>query len=130
MSLRRFRPRPDRYVVAVQLRLQTDGFSYEKWNATQHCRPGDWLVDNGDDVYTVAADSFARTYRELRRGHYVKITPVWAEPAREDGSVATKEGRTHYRQGDWLVSNDPDGTDAYAIGAQRFEQLYEPDEGQ
>jgi hypothetical protein len=128
MTRRRFRPRADRFVVAVQLLLETDGFGYRKWGHEQRCQAGDWLVDNDGDVYTVAADSFARTYRELRRGHYVKVTPVWAEQAAEAGSVATKEGRSAYAAGDWIVSNQEDGSDGYAISAEKFAKLYEPDE--
>lgn len=123
----RFRRRPDQAVTAVQLALDFDGFDYRKWGATQRARAGDWLVDSGGDVYTVAADSFAATYRPAGPGRWVKAAPVWAERARAEGAVATKEGRTHYEAGDWLVSNQEDGGDAYAIGAERFAQLYEPD---
>lgn len=112
----------------MQLKLDTDGLSYRKWGHEQHCKAGDWLVDNDGEVYTVDADSFSRTYEELRRGHYVKTTRIWAEQASEAGSVATKEGHTHYSKGDWLVSNNEDGSDAYAISAGKFEKLYEPDE--
>jgi len=128
MSRQRYRARPDCFVVAVQLKLDTEGFGYRKWDHEQRCKPGDWLVDNDGDVYTVDADSFARTYRELRRGHYVKSTRIWAEQATEDGSIATKEGHTGYAKGDWLVSNNEDGTDTYAISAAKFEKLYELDE--
>jgi len=128
MTRKRYRPRSDRFVVAVQLDLDTDGFKYRKWGHEQHCKRGDWLVDSDGEVHTVAAESFARTYRELRRGTYVKTTPVWAERAVSGGSVVTKEGRTGYAAGDWLVSNNEDGTDAYSIGAAKFEELYEPDE--
>lgn len=128
MTRKRFRPKSDHVVVAVQLKLDTGGFSYRKWGHDQHCKAGDWLVDSDGEVYTVDADSFARTYRELRRGHYVKTTRIWAEQAGEAGSVATKEGHTSYAQGDWLVSNNEDGSDAYAISAAKFEKLYEADE--
>ena len=124
----RYRRKPDQIVAAVQLQLDTEGFAYRKWGGEQHCKAGDWLVDNDGDVYTVAADSFARTYRALRRGHYVKVTPVWAEQAAEAGSVATKEGRSAYAAGDWIVSNQEDGSDGYAIGAEKFARLYEADE--
>ncbi|MBI5721216.1 MAG: hypothetical protein HZC37_26395 [Burkholderiales bacterium] len=128
MSLRqRYRRKPDQAVVAVQLRLETEGLRYRKWGHEQQARAGDWLVDNDGDVYTVAAESFARTYREVGRGTYVKSTPVWAEQAREAGSVITREGRTAYAAGDWLVSNHEDGSDAYAVGAEKFEAMYEPD---
>ncbi|MCW5633978.1 MAG: hypothetical protein KIT17_11645 [Rubrivivax sp.] len=123
----RFRRRPDQAVTAVRLALDFDGFAYRKWDHEQRARAGDWLVDNGGDVYTVAADTFARTYREVSPGRWVKATPVWAERAERAGSVATREGRTAYAAGDWLVSNQADGSDAYAIGAAKFEQLYEPD---
>lgn len=123
----RFRRKPDQAVTAVQLRLETEGLRYRKWGHDQVARAGDWLVDNDGDVYTVAAETFARTYREVGRGAYVKTTPVWAERAREAGSVATREGRTTYAAGDWLVSNREDGGDAYAISAEKFSALYEPD---
>jgi hypothetical protein len=125
---KRYRRRPDQPVVAVRLLLETSGFSYRKWGAEQQCKPGDWLVDNDGDVYTVDAGSFERTYRAVGRGVYVKDTPVWAERADAAGSVATREGRTHYNAGDYVVSNSEDGSDSYAISEARFETLYEPDE--
>ena len=57
--------RPDQAVVAVQVSLESSGFTYEKWGATQQCKPGDWLVDNDGDVYTVDQSSFARTYQKV-----------------------------------------------------------------
>ncbi len=128
MTRRRYRRRPDQAVAAVQMQLDTDGLRYRKWGHEQFAKPGDWLVDNGGDVYTVDAEVFARTYREVGRGAYVKSAPVWAERAQAAGSVPTKEGATAYHAGDWLVSNGEDGSDAYAIAAGRFESLYEPDD--
>jgi hypothetical protein len=127
-SGKRYRRRPDQTVTAVQLKLDTEGLRYRKWGDDQLAKPGDWLVDNAGDVYTVDAESFARTYREVGRGAFVKSTPVWAERANVAGSVATKEGHTNYAAGDWLVSNREDGTDAYAISAAEFEAMYELDE--
>lgn len=124
--MQRYRRRPDRPVSAVRLLLDTEGLRYHKWGAEQLCKPGDWLVDNAGDVYTVDADSFERTYRAVGIGAYVKTTPLWATRAETAGSVATKEGRTHYAAGDYLVSNQEDGSDAYAIAADAFENLYEP----
>ena len=114
--------------MAVQLLLETPGFDYRKWGAEQHCKAGDWLVDNEGDVYTVDAESFAQTYSAVGTGTYVKTAPVWAERATADGSVATKEGRSAYRAGDWIVSNNEDGSDAYAIKAAAFDERYEADE--
>jgi predicted acylesterase/phospholipase RssA len=125
---KRYRRRSDATVAAVQLRLDTEGFSFRKWDAEQRCKAGDWIVDNGGDVYTVDADTFAATYQATEPGIYVKVGRVWAEPALAAGSVQTKGGYTHYEAGDYLVSNNEDGSDAYAIGATKFEKLYEPDE--
>lgn len=125
---KRYRQKSRQPVVAVQLRLDTDGFSYLKWGSQQRCKPGDWLVDNDGEVYTVEAESFRRTYRQLHRGAYVKSTPVWAEVAQAAGTVATKEGTTAYAAGDYLVSNNEDGSDGYAVGADQFHAKYELDE--
>jgi hypothetical protein len=124
-SRRRYVRRPDRPVAAVRLALETDGVVYRKWGGEQRAKPGDWIVDNGGDVYSVDADVFDRTYRQVGTGAYVKATPVWAERATEAGVVRTKEGSTAYRPGDYLVSNHSDGSDAYAIAAEKFDELYE-----
>ena len=123
----RYRRQPDQAVTAVCLDLQFSTFSYQKWGAPQQAQAGDWLVDNQGDIYTVAADTFKRTYRNLSPGRWLKSTPIWAEQAAQPGAVVTQEGRTHYEAGDWLVSNQEDGSDAYAISAQKFVQLYEVD---
>jgi hypothetical protein len=120
--------RPDRPVVAVQLSVETDGLVYTKWGGQQRAKQGDWLVDNDGDVYTVEEDVFARTYRAVDRvknpGAYVKTTPVWAVEATTPGSVKTKEGESRYESGDFIVSNDPDGADSYAIARDKFHALY------
>jgi hypothetical protein len=126
--LRRFRRRPEQAVAAVQLKLDTDGLRYRKWGDEQRAKAGDWLVDNDGDVYTVSADTFARTYRQVTKGAYVKSTPVWGVRAATAGRVSTQEGASAYQAGDWLVSNQEDGGDAYAVAADKFESLYEPDE--
>jgi hypothetical protein len=125
---RRYRKRADQFVVAVKLDLDTPGFTYRKWGADQKCKAGDWVVDNRGEIYTVDRETFSRTYRSVGPGIYVKTTPVWAEVATQAGSVATKEGRSHYEPGDYLVSNNEDGTDAYRVRPAKFEAMYEPDE--
>ena len=120
--------RASQSVIAVQVDLETAGFSYEKWGATQTCKPGDWLVNNGGDVYTIDRETFARTYRQTGPGTFVKVTPVWAEVATEPGAVRTKEGSTRYARGDYLVYNQRDGVDAYAVSRLAFERMYERSE--
>ena len=124
---RRYLRRSDKSVIAVRLKLDTDGFVYRKWGGEQRAKGGDWIVDNDGEIYTVDADVFARTYRQTGPGTYVKTTPIWAERAKNAGSINTKEGLTFYEAGDYLVSNNIDGTDEYAISAAKFESLYTPD---
>jgi hypothetical protein len=121
---RRYVRRPDRPVAAVRLAMDTDGLVYRKWGGEQRAKPGDWIVDNDGDVYSVDGDVFARTYRQTAIGAYIKTTPIWAVRATHAGSVKTKEGSTQYEVGDYLVSNNSDGSDQYAMTAEKFEDLY------
>lgn len=125
---KRYRRLPGQPLVAVQLKLETDGFRYRKWGEEQRCKANDWVVDNGGEVYTVDAESFARTYTAEGPGTYVKTGKVWAEQAVAAGRVATKEGGTNYEADAWLVSNEEDGSDAYAVSAKKFVGMYELDE--
>lgn len=112
-------------IIAVRVDLEIEGFTYEKWGRTQRCKPGDWLVNNADDTYTIDAETFAKTYREVSPGVYEKDAPVWAERAEVAGVISTKEGSTVYEAGDMLVFNDADRRDGYAMSAETFESLYE-----
>lgn len=123
--LAEYRKKPEQAVVAVRLDLDTDGFCYRKWGGTQQCKAGDWLVTNGDETYTVDADSFAATYEQIAKGRYRKTASVWAMQAQSAGSIPTREGESCYAPGDYLVSNDPDGIDTYAVSKERFEATYE-----
>jgi len=125
---KKYKPRGTTPVVAVRLDLDTEGFHYQKWGSEQTCKRGDWIVDNDGEVYTVDADSFQRTYREISRGLYQKETPVWAEVAERDGTIHTKEGDTQYKAGFYLVFNNEDGTDGYAVAPDVFEKRYSPGE--
>ena len=127
MSRERYRKRASQSVVAVRIDLDFDGFGYRKWGGEQRCSRGDWLVDNGGDIYTVAADVFASTYRRVSPGVYVKTTPIWAEVATEAGSVPTREGESRYEAGDYVVSNNEDGSDTYCIARAKFDEMYELD---
>jgi hypothetical protein len=129
-TLRRYRKRPAQAVTAIRLELDTEGLRYRKWGAEQWGRAGDWLVDNRGDVYTVAADVFARTYREITPGRYIKTTPVWARRAETAGTLPTREGVSHYMAGDYLVFNQADETDGYCMAAERFHAMYLPDEAE
>lgn len=113
-------------VVAVQLDLETDGLTYQKWGGTQTCKAGDWIVNNDGDVYSVDRETFAHTYDAVSPGIYEKVALVWAKVADQPGQIATKEGVTHYQSGAYLVYNDPDGKDGYAVDAEAFKKMYAP----
>ena len=121
----KYRKRPELFVTAVQLNLETDGLVYRKWGGEQICNQGDWIVDNEGDCYTVSQESFAKTYRRLSPGVFVKTTPVWAERVEAPGTIKTREGATDYRAGDYIVFNDEDGADGYAVTQEKFESMYE-----
>jgi hypothetical protein len=125
-EFQQYRRRKGNEVVAVRLDLDTAGFTYSKWGGTQRCKPGDWIVLNNGDTYTVDAETFESTYQEVSPGLFLKITPIWAKQSSEAGTIATKEGSTDYKQGDYIVSNDAEGRDQYAVSAEKFTKLYEP----
>ncbi|MCR9247862.1 MAG: hypothetical protein NXI31_22770 [bacterium] len=123
---RTYRRRERTTVTAVRIDLDTAGFDYEKWGGTQRAKARDWLVKNGDDTYTIDADTFTATYTEVSPGRFEKQGVIWATQAETGGTMPTKEGSTDYEAGDWLVYNDESRTDGYAVAAERFEELYEP----
>ena len=124
----RYRKRVGHSVIAIQLNLDLEGFSYRKWGGEQHCKRGDWVVDNQGDIYTVDADVFTKTYQKVGPGQYVKITPVWAKVATTAGTIKTKEGSSAYNPGDYLVYNDPLATDGYCMSSEKFKSMYDEDE--
>lgn len=114
-----------KFITAVQLNLDTEGFNYEKWGSTQKCKAGDWLVNNDGETYTIDKESFENTYRYISPGVYVKPCVVWAKLALEDGWMNTKEGMTEYTKGDMVVYNDEALTDGYAMSFEKFDSMYE-----
>lgn len=124
MTLKKFYKTANAEVSAIQLAFKACELHYEKWGGQQHAKAGDWLIKQGDECYTVAADSFAKSYEQIEGNRYCKVAPVWAEVATEPGSLNTKEGSTHYQAGDYLVYNCEDKTDGYAISRKKFEQDY------
>ncbi len=123
-KLRKFLRKEQTTITAVRLDLDTEGFTYQKWGGTQRCKRGDWLVNNAGETYTIDAQSFAETYREVSPGVYAKESPIWAEEAHVTGTISTKEGSTDYVAGDFLVYNDAARQDGYAIEAATFHSLY------
>ena len=125
-ELKQWMPKPDATVIAVQINLDIEGFAYVKWGAEQHCSPGDWLVDNDGDVYTISDDTFAKTYRLEGPGLYRKIAPVWARVAQGKGTIRSEEGETEYEPGDYVVFHAPDAELGWAVKPDKFHARYDP----
>lgn len=122
---RAYRKKSGALITAVQLNLDTTGFIYHKWGEEQHCKAGDWLVDNQGDCYSIDREAFEDTYQQRSPGVYQKTSVVWAEVATAAGTVVTREGGTEYRPGDYIVYNKADGSDNYAVSKAKFEEIYE-----
>ena len=116
-------------IQAIQLNFGEDGvplFTYTKWGGVQTAKSGDWLVGRGTERYTIDRDSFASTYVQTEVvGWYVKSAVVWAEQATSAGKIQTKEGFTDYTPGDWLVYNQDNRQDGYAMSDEKFNKLYD-----
>ncbi len=124
-KLHRYKKKATASVVAVKVDLDTDGFTYRKWGSQQACKTGDWLVNNQGDTYTIDQETFSSTYEQISPGLYVKTNIVWAEVTGDSGSIKTKEGETHYKPGDYLVYNNENRKDGYAMESATFKSLYE-----
>ncbi len=125
---RRYVKKEPKPITAVQLNFESLTFNYEKWGDDQTAKPGDWVVDNAGETYTIDKESFAKTYSEVSAGQYIKTAPVWAIQSEEDGQLETKEGVSHYNAGDVLVFNNEDLTDGYSVPAEKFFSEYEEQE--
>jgi len=139
--MKKYQKRTDQFVVAVQLDLYCAMnedtphgaypvalLRYSKWGSNQEAKPGDWLVNNDGEVYTVDQDTFAKTYIPLSQdkpGCYAKTGFVWARQVWGSGSIQTKEGKSYYWAGDYVVANNEDGSDVYPVPREKFESMYE-----
>ena len=126
MALTEYRRRVETTVHAIRFAFDSDGFDYTQWGARQHCKAGDWIVQNGADTYTVDAATFARTYEHVSGAEFRKVGAVWAEAQAQPGTIRTQEGSTEYQAGDYVVFNDRAQRDGYAVERAKFESLYEP----
>ncbi len=49
---------------------------------------------------------------------------MWAEEVDSSGTITTKEGSTDFQAGDYLVFNDEEGRDGYAVSQEKFRSLH------
>ena len=67
---KKFKKKADSFVVAVQLNLDTDGFTYEKWGAEQRCKKGDWLYPKEMPFPMSLADYWLYNKSTLKKNYY------------------------------------------------------------
>ena len=65
---REYKKKPTAFVTAVQLDLDTEGFTYNKWGGKQVCKRGDWLVDNSGSKYTISQVSVCQDLSTRQSG--------------------------------------------------------------
>jgi hypothetical protein len=80
-------------------------------------------VNNHRDVYTVDADIFP--IRIARSLSVYEKTGVYGPDRRRNRRRTDQRGATAYAPGDYLVFNDPEGCDDYAMKPEKFHELYE-----
>ncbi|MGH1486027.1 MAG: DUF4231 domain-containing protein [Cellvibrionaceae bacterium] len=112
-------------VTALPIDLTKGELTYQKWGGEQKAKQGDWLVCRDGEYYTVEKESFTKTYRKVEGSTYIKTAPVWVERAQYAGEIKTKEGITQYSKGDYLVYNNEDKFDGYAVEKTNFESMYQ-----
>lgn len=92
--------------------------------ARLQAQPGDWELTDGASCWTITADAFARSYRPQPDGRYAKKEIVQAVRLDEPVEVATAEGPSTGRPGDWLV-RDPVGA-VWPVPDDTFRKRYRP----
>ena len=86
---------------------------------------GDWLVTDGTEEWTVAPGVFARSYRPLPDGRFVKVAPVRAARLDRTAEVPTLEGVARAEAGDWVLCG-VDG-ELWTVTDTFFRAHYEPE---
>lgn len=87
-------------------------------------QPGDWLVEDGAQKWTVADAVFRETYEQVDNGTYAKRAPVFARMVSGNVTLVTLEGNIALSPGDWLVCNL--NGDCWGMTAVQFASKYRP----
>lgn len=91
---------------------------------TMTAEPGDWKVtDDSGAVRSVAADVFARSYREIGAGRYARTGMFRARQATAEETIDTLEGTATAHPGDWIVEGV--SGEQWPVPRAQFERSYE-----
>ena len=107
-------------VSAMLLPVDMRWFNHR--GSEMHGHAGEWLVTDGDSIWTIYDDAFRRTYRPCGGGHYIRVGEILATPLEEDVIVPTPEGPGQAAAGDWLCW-DPYVGDCWPVDATKFHAL-------
>lgn len=92
-------------------------------------QPGDWLLGEGSERWTVIDSVFQATYQNIGEGLYEKHAPVRAVKLSDSLTLATLEGTITLEPGDWLVCNL--SGECWGMSDSQFTAKYSPSpEGQ
>lgn len=109
-------------ITAIQLRMP---ITYELWGGTQTGKVGDWLVEKGNDTYTIDGTEFATSYQKHLTKHatYFKAEHIEAYEVRCDGYIETLEGRSKFKAGDYLACSPTGKT--WCLTAKTLAEYYD-----
>lgn len=85
---------------------------------------GDWLLNSGQDEWTVNHEVFIATYKELEPGKYQKTARVFARELDREITTETEEGIASGKPGEMILAG-PLGT-VWIQSKQQFTSRYEP----
>lgn len=74
--------------------------------STMRGKPGDWLISEGDEEWTVDQRIFEESYEEVGVTKYRKASPVRARQLENSTTLETLEGTDCLSAGDWIVMNN------------------------
>ncbi|MGQ7787939.1 PGDYG domain-containing protein [Nesterenkonia sp. K-15-9-6] len=91
--------------------------------AVMEAKPGDWIVDDDGQQWSVDAEVFAETYEAVSEGRYRKTGEVRARQIAQPTSLETLEGSDQLDAGDWVVQNA--SGECWGVSDARFRRRYQ-----
>ena len=89
-------------------------------------QPGDWVLFDGDDEWTITDEAFTASYHQRPDGDWEKRSTIRAVQLDGAVEVDTPEGASRAEAGDWLATSL--GAGAWPIAANAFTRRYVPTE--
>lgn len=123
-AYRRYKRKGNEVVIAIQLDLDTEGFSYQKQGAERRCNAQDWLLSDRSGTYAVDDSTFARAFEEIGVGQYTMVGIVRAKVSDSAGHIRVGQRKVPHEPGDYLVWDESTQSIGYAVPKDWFEASY------